>query len=209
MSPRQRNDEEQVAEGVEDKELLPSRKGRTLKERIRCFYFSLRRRLEDSGRRSTVLSRNNEIKRLAFDATKKRSAELKKEKSTWSRAFQKNKEEPDKPEPEVVATAEHVPSQGEDMKSIEEILKTMNINVSGPTGGPQSTTTSAAEAIGSKAAKRSKDIKRDAAAKKSEAENGGEGDSVSDEAFGWMIGATALIGAIGLAAFFVMKSKQR
>ena len=149
------------------------------------------------------------LKDLLSTATKKRSAELKKEKSTWSRAFQKNKEEPDKPEPEVVATAEHVPSQGEDMKSIEEILKTMNINVSGPTGGPQSTTTSAAEAIGSKAAKRSKDIKRDAAAKKSEAENGGEGDSVSDEAFGWMIGATALIGAIGLAAFFVMKSKQR
>jgi hypothetical protein len=150
------------------------------------------------------------LKDLLSTAMKKRSAELKKEKSTWSKAFQKNKEEPDKPEPEVVAAAEHAPSQGEDMQSIDDILKTMNINVASPAGNPPSSATSGADANGktSKTAKRSKDIKKDAAAKRSESE-GNDGDSVSDEAFGWMIGATAVIGAIGLAAFFVMKSKQK
>jgi cobalamin biosynthesis Mg chelatase CobN len=146
------------------------------------------------------------LKDLLSTAMKKRSAELKKEKSTWSKAFQKNKEEPEKPEPAVVAAAEHAPSQGEDMKSIEEILKTMNINVASPAGNPSTSATSGTEANG-KTAKRSKDIKKESAAKRSEAE--GSDDSVSDEAFGWIIGATAVIGAIGLAAFFVMKSKQK
>lgn len=149
------------------------------------------------------------LKDLLSTAMKKRSAELKKEKSTWSKAFQKNKEEPEKPEPEVVAAVD-APSQGEDMKSIEEILKTMNIKVPSPAGNAPTSATSGAEANGktSKTAKRSKDIKKDSAAKNSEAE-GSDGDSVSDEAFGWLIGATAVIGAIGLAAFFVMKSKQK
>lgn len=150
------------------------------------------------------------LKDLLSTAMKKRSAELKKEKSTWSKAFQKNKEEPEKPEPETAAAIEHAPSQGEDMKSIEEILKTMNINVASPAGNPPSFTTSGAEVNGktSKGAKKNKDTKKDAAAKKDEID-GSDGDSVSDEAFGWMIGATAVLGAIGLAAFFVMKSKQK
>jgi hypothetical protein len=149
------------------------------------------------------------LKDLLSTAMKKRSAELKKEKSTWSKAFQKNKEEPEKPEPAVVAAAGHAPSQGEDMKSIEEILKTMNINVASPAGNLSSSANSGIEANEktSKTGKRSKDIKKDAASKRSEAE--GSDDSVSDEAFGWMIGATAVIGAIGLAAYFVMKSKQK
>ena len=59
------------------------------------------------------------LKDLLSTATKKKSAELKKEKSTWSKAFQKNKEEPELtpvvPEEEVGVV--------ENVKTIEEILK--------------------------------------------------------------------------------------
>ena len=34
-------------------------------------------------------------------------------------------------------------------------------------------------------------------------------DSVSDETFGWLVGASEVLGVLGVAAFMIMKSRQK
>ena len=75
--------------------------------------------LADDPQSSTEIVK---LKELLATATKKRAAELKKEKSTWSKAFQKNNEIPEKV-PEVVIPVEHVETK--DVRTVEEILKEM------------------------------------------------------------------------------------
>ena len=155
------------------------------------------------------------LKELLSTATKKRAEELKKEKSTWSKAFQKNKAELDKVEIESAAAAEHARSEigkvdEKDEKTIEDILKSMNVKApSHPSvmnAAPSSTRVGgAAKSVpkGSKAA-----LPRGAQGEEEE-EGEGEGSGLSDETFGWMIGATTVIGVLGVAAFFILKSRQR
>lgn len=161
------------------------------------------------------LEKITKLKELLSTATKKRAEELKKEKSTWSKAFQKNKAELDKVEIESAAAAENARSEvgkvdEKDEKTIEDILKSMNVkaasHTNATTAAPSNTNTrvgGAAES-GSKAA-----VPRGAQSEEEEEEGEGEGGGLSDETFGWMIGATTVIGVLGVAAFFILKSRQR
>ena len=127
------------------------------------------------------------LKDLHLNASKRRSAELKKEKSTWAKAFQKNKEEPDVA-PVVLMDEEVIVENAE---NFEEILKGMNA-----------------------APKKIKNTVKIVENVKEEEEVGEDvvevnDDAVSDEAFGWLVGATTIIGFVAIAAFYLLKSKQR
>ena len=128
------------------------------------------------------------LKDLHSSASKKRSAELKKEKSTWAKAFQKNKEEVDIAP--VVLMDEEVTAEG--VENFEEILK--GLNAAPP--------------------KKVKNTVKIVEHEKEEDDVGEGGvevndDSVSDEAFGWLVGATTIISVVAIAAFYLFKSKQR
>jgi tetratricopeptide (TPR) repeat protein len=114
------------------------------------------------------------LKDLLKSAMKKKSAELKREKDTWAKAFQKNKIEPD----EIVAPAAVGSGEVSDVKteSIETIMKDLHDNTS-----------------------RVKD----------EVEESGGDDSVSDEMFGYAVGASLVLGVIGLVTFAFLRSRQK
>lgn len=155
------------------------------------------------------LEKITKLKELLSTATKKRAEELKKEKSTWSKAFQKNKAELDKVEIESVAAAEQArveTTKGDekDDKTIEDILKSMNINSASHTSAAPSSTR-----VGAAAESVSRGSKATVPKRLQEEEEEGEGGGLSDETFGWMIGATTVIGVLGVAAFFILKSRQR
>ena len=183
------------------------------------------------------------LKDLLATATKKRTAELKKEKSTWSKAFQKNNEIPEKvPEPVIQAEVEN-----KDVRSVEEILKEMRKSSkieSNAVPPAEAKTKTKASPAKSKQNKQAKKVVKVAAKKEqwddvNEDDNGfddgygdtyddeedgeeedgesgarrsndsGNNDSVSDETFGWIIGASAVLGVIGAAAFLVLRARQR
>jgi vacuolar-type H+-ATPase subunit I/STV1 len=108
------------------------------------------------------------LKDLLKSAMKKKSAELKREKDTWAKAFQKNKVEPD----EKVAPEVTEPKN----ESIETIMK---------------------------------DLQDNTARVKDEVEESGGDDSVSDEMFGYAVGASLVLGVVGLITFAFLRSRQK
>ena len=194
--------------------------------------------LADDPQSSTEIVK---LKELLATATKKRTAELKKEKSTWSKAFKKNNEIPEKV-PEVITPIEQV--ENKDVRSVEEILKEMrknsNIETSAtPLGDSKTKSKNNSEAKVTPKSKQGKkasskviikeewtddndnndeeeeeyvddeDDDDDAERGALKKYNSGNNDSVSDETFGWLIGASVVLGALGTAAFFLLKSRQR
>lgn len=195
--------------------------------------------LADDPQSSTEIVK---LKELLQTATKKRTAELKKEKSTWSKAFQKNNEIPEKvPEPVIQAEVEN-----KDVRSVEEILKEMRkgSKIESNAMPPSEAKTKAkASPVKSKQNKQAKKVVKSAVKEEQwddvnedddgfddgygdtyddeddeeeDAETGGRrgndsgnNDSVSDETFGWIIGASAVLGVIGAAAFLVLRARQR
>lgn len=160
-----------------------------------------------------ALAEITKLKDLHVSATKKRSAELKKEKSTWAKAFQKNKEEPEV----IPVTSMEGSKVVEDVKSIEEILKSMNAPTSAATNAspsksappPASTSKKAEPKKVKKTLKIVEPISEEEIVECNENVTEGNDDSVSDETFGWLVGATTILSVVGIVAFFLLKSKQR
>lgn len=195
--------------------------------------------LADDPQSSTEIVK---LKELLATATKKRTAELKKEKSTWSKAFKKNNEIPEKV-PEVITSIEQ--AENKDVRSVEEILKEMrknsNIDTSATPLGDSKTkskTNSKAKVTpkskeGKKASSKfiikeewtddnnnddddeeeeyvdEEDDDDDAERGTGKKYNSGNNDSVSDETFGWLIGASVVLSVLGAAAFVLLKARQR